>query len=139
MLKLHMSPVFAGAQVTLGPAPSFRLRGNLMFEGDGGDPVGELRNHQWRIQGRHFMVIHADPGSKVRFENASGSACEEAGPFEELYLVDGSIFGEKKLVAQFDEHNGNWRSAATLDAWAVVVVGPGEGARWRRGSPPRLT
>ena len=122
MVKLHMSPVFVGSHVTLGPAPWFRLVGNQLYQGSGGDPVGSLEDHQWMVHGRRFTVMQADPSSSLHFETAIGQASPPEGPFDELYLVDGAIYGDRRLIAQFDEHNATWRSARTLEPWPVVVV-----------------
>jgi hypothetical protein len=121
-VKLHMSPVFVGSHLTLGPAPWFRLVGNVLYEGARDDPIGALENHQWSVQGRRFTVMQADANSTLHFESAIGQASVPEGPFEELYLVDGSIYGDQRLVAQFDEHNATWRSARTLEPWPVVVL-----------------
>ena len=122
MVKLHVSPVFVGSHVTLGPAPWFRVVRDKLYQGMGEDVVVELRSHQWKIGGRHYTVMQADPRSSLHFESATGQAGEEQGPFEELYVVDGSIYGDKRLLAQYDEFNGTWRSARTMEPYPVVVI-----------------
>jgi len=122
MVKLHVSPVFVGSHVTLGPAPWFRVVRDQLFQGVGEDAVAQLRSHQWNIRGRHYTVMQADPDSSLHFESADGEPREELGPFEELYVVDGSIYGDKRLLAQYDEHNRTWRSSATMEAYPVVVI-----------------
>ena len=122
MVKLHVSPVFAGSHVTLGPAPWFRVVRDKLFQGLGEDAVAHLHSHQWNIRGRHYTVMQADPHSSLHFESATGQAAEELGPFEELYVVDGSIYGDKRLLAQYDEHSRTWRSARTMEPYPVIVI-----------------
>ena len=122
MVKLHVSPVFVGSHVTLGPAPWFRVVRDKMYQGIGEDVIAELHSHQWTIKGRHYTVMQADPRSSMHFESATGQAAEAHGPFEELYVVDGSIYGDKRLLAQYDEHNHTWRSSRTMEPYPVVVI-----------------
>ena len=117
-----MSPIFVGSHLTIGPAPWFKLMRHRLYQGEDPVPVGELRNHQWLIDGRHFTVMQAESGSTLHFETALGQASIEEGPFEELYLVDGAIYGDKRLLAQYDEHNRTWRSSRGMEPWPVVVV-----------------
>jgi hypothetical protein len=122
MVKLHVSPVFVGSHLTLGPAPWFRVVRDKLYQGLGEDVVGELKSHQWNIRGRHYTVMQADANSTLHFESATGQAGEEQGPFEELYVVDGSIYGDRKLLAQYDEHNRTWRSSRTMEPYPVIVL-----------------
>ena len=122
MVKLHVSPVFVGSHVTLGPAPWFRVVRDKLYQGVGEDVVAQLHSHQWAIRGRHYTVMQADPDSSLHFESATGQAAEQQGPFEELFVVDGSIYGDKRLLAQFDEHNHVWRSSRTMEPYPVVVI-----------------
>lgn len=122
MVKLHVSPIFVGSHLTLGPAPWFRVVRDKLYQGVGEDVVAQLRSHQWNIAGRHYTVMQADPQSSLHFESATGQAGEPQGPFEELFVVDGSIYGDKRLLAQYDEHNHAWRSARTMESYPVVVI-----------------
>lgn len=122
MVRLHVSPMFVGSHLTLGPAPWFRLVREKLFQGMGDDAVGELHRHQWTIRGRHYTVMQADAGSTLHFESATGQAAEQLGPFDELYVVDGSVYGDKQLLTQFDEYNHTWRSARTMEPYPVVVI-----------------
>ena len=122
MVKLHVSPVCVGSHVTLGPAPWFRVVRDKLFQGISEDAVAHLRSHQWNIRGRHYTVMQADPNSSLHFESATGQVAEKLGPFAELYVVDGSIYGDKQLLAQYDEHHHTWRSTRTMERYPVIVL-----------------
>ena len=122
MVKLHVSPVFVGSHVTLGPAPWFRVVRDKMYQGIAEDVIAQLHSHQWNIRGRHYTVMQADAHSSVHFESSTGQAAEEQGPFDELYVVDGSIYGDKRLLAQYDEHLRAWRSSRTMEPYPVLVI-----------------
>ena len=122
MVQLQMSPVALGSRLTLGPAPWFRVERHELREGPTERLVGLLRNHQWQIDGRHFVEVKATPGSTLQFEGPAGQAPREMGPFQSLHIADGAMYGDGKLLARFDEDTYMWRCVATREAWPCVVV-----------------
>jgi hypothetical protein len=127
MIQLKMSPALLGSRLTLGPAPWFRVDRNELRQGPTESLVGELRNHQWAVNGRHYAVVEATPGSTVRFASPTGGETRPTGPYREVRLADGALYADGKLVARFDDDTYLWRCIATHQAWpAVVVAAPGE-------------
>jgi len=122
MIQLNMSPPLMGSRVTLGPAPWFRVDRNELRQGPTESLVGELRNHQWSVRGRSFPVVEATDASTVQFSGPAGPVSRPFGPFRELRLADGALYGDGKLVARFDEDTYLWRCVETHEAWPAVVV-----------------
>ena len=122
MIRLQMSPALLGSRITLGPAPWFRVERNELRQGPTESLVGELRNHQWNVHGRHFTVVDASPGTKVEFAASHGDTSAAFGPYQEVRFADGAVYGDGKLIARFDEETYLWRCTSTQQAWPAVVV-----------------
>ncbi len=121
-MRLHMTPPFEGRHAVLGPAPWFKLVRNSLRMGPAGAEIGDLWNHQWRIEGRHFTTFRADPGSTIHFEAAAGAASTTRGPFEDLQMRDGALYGDGKLLARFDDRRQTWLSPDDRAEWPIMVV-----------------
>lgn len=126
MIQLNMTPPLLGSRITLGPAPWFRVDRNELRQGPTESLVGELRNHQWAVNGRHFSVVEANDASTVRFSGPGGPTSPTFGPYRELRLADGALYGDGKLVARFDDDTYLWRCVETHEAWPAVVVSPAD-------------
>ena len=121
MIQLKMTPPLLGSRLTLGPAPWFRVDRNELRQGPTESLVGELRNHQWNVKGRHFAIVEATPGSTVQFAGPA-SAAPPLGPYQDLRLTDGALYADGKLVAKFDDETYLWLCPDTHQAWPAVVV-----------------
>ena len=122
MVQLQMSPLALGSRLTLGPAPWFRVERHELREGPTERLVGQLRNQQWQVDGRHYAEVKATPGSTLHFEGPSGPTSHEMGPFQSLHIADGAMYGDGKLLARFDEDTYMWRCVTTREAWPSIVV-----------------
>lgn len=125
-MRLHMTPPFLGQAAILGPAPWFKLVRNSLRMGPSEGEVANLQNQQWRIEGRHFTTFHADPGSTLHFESAAGPASTLRGPFDDLQMRDGVLYGDGKLLARFDEGRQMWLSPDDRAEWPIMVVSSNE-------------
>lgn len=123
MVQLRMSPPLLGSRLTLGPAPWFRVERNELRQGPTESLVGELRNHQWNVNGRHFAVVEATPGSTLQFAGPGGMATTPTGPYRELQMADGALYADGQLIARFDDDTYLWRCARTHKAWPSLVLG----------------
>lgn len=119
-----MAPDLLGSRVTLGPAPWFRVERNELRQGPTESLVGELQNHQWNVHGRNFAVVEATPGTTVHFDGHGGTVSQSYGPYREMRMADGALYGDGKLIARFDDDTYLWRCADTQKAWPAVVVTP---------------
>src|SRR3954471_11337598 len=122
MVRLEMSPPLVGSRLTLGPAPWFRVERNELRQGPTESLVGELRNRQWNVRGRHFSIVEATPGSTAQFANPAGGVSPAYGPYEDVRMADGAVYGDGKLLARFDDETYLWRCAQTQKAWPAVLV-----------------
>lgn len=122
MVRLQMSPTLLGSRITLGPAPWFRVERNELRQGPTESLVGELRNHQWNVNGRHFSVLDAGPGTRVQFAADQGPVSAEFGPYTDVRFADGAVYGDGQLIARFEEDTYLWRCVSTHKAWPSVMV-----------------
>ena len=122
MVRLQMSPPLLGSTLTLGPAPWFRVERNELRQGPTESLVGELQNHQWNVRGRHFTVVEATPGTTLQFAGPAGPVSPPYGPYHDVRLADGAVYGDGRLIARFDDETYLWRCALTHQAWPAVVV-----------------
>lgn len=122
MVLLNMSPALPGERLTLGPAPWFRMERNELRQGPTESLVGELRERQWRVGGQRFAMVEATPGALLRFAGPVGPSSSSYGPYRELRIADGELYGDGRVVARFDDDTYLWRDAQTLQAWPAVVV-----------------
>jgi hypothetical protein len=65
MIHLRFEGVPSEADLTLGPAPWFRVAGNFVRQGPDGDITAIFRNHYWEVQGRHYISISATSRSPL--------------------------------------------------------------------------
>jgi hypothetical protein len=110
------------AHLTLPSAPWFRVERHELRAGPTERLVGHLSNRQWRVEGNQYGELQALPGSTLHFEDAYGPATRELGPFQSLRISDGTLIGDGKLLARFDEDTYLWRCAATREAFPCLVV-----------------
>ncbi len=122
MVQLRMTPALAGSRITLGPAPWFRVERNELRQGPTEGLVGELRDHQWNVNGRHFAMLEATPGALLEFAGPAGPMAAPLGPYEELHMADGAMYADGQLVARFDDDTYLWRCPATHEAFPALVV-----------------
>ena len=122
MIRLQMSPSLLGPHITLGPAPWFRVDRNELRQGPTESLVGELHDHQWNVGGQRFTVVEATPGSTLQFASPSGPVSPSYGPYQDVRMADGAVYGDGKLIARFDGETYLWRCAETHEAWPAVVV-----------------
>lgn len=122
MVQLRDSATPAAARLTLPSAPWFRVERHELREGPTERLVGQLSDRQWRVEGHQYGELQAVAGSTLHFEDASGSATRELGPFQALQIADGAMYGDGKMLARFDEDTYLWRCPATREAFPCVVV-----------------
>ena len=122
MVRLEMTPPLVGASITLGPAPWFRVDRNELRQGPTESLVGELHNHQWNVHGRHFNLVEATTGATLQFASPNGPSSPAYGPYADVRLADGAVYGDGKLIARFDDETYLWRCADTQQAFPAVVV-----------------
>lgn len=129
MISLSFKGVFPGDAASLGPAPWFRIAGNFVRQGPGGDIVATLRQHSWDLGGdTHYVRWDCAQPAMVHFEDAQGGATEAQGPFASLAAHDGVLRADEQLlVAKFYEETQLWHMFKTETYWPAVVINPAPG------------
>jgi hypothetical protein len=114
--------VMHGQNLTVGPAPAFRISGNFLRQGPAWEIAGEYKRHHWEVQGRHFTRWLTQGTALVHFEDAAGGATEDFGPFESISTSDGVMYCGKDLFAKFLEESQLWHCYVTETFWPVLIV-----------------
>lgn len=122
MLQLKFESPMGGSPVTVGPAPYFRVGGNMMHLGSDRRPVAEYKNHSWEIEGKHHTRYVADGRAVIYFENLMGDATEPFGPFTECSASDGVVYADGQLFAKFVEETQLWHCFPTDTYWPTIVI-----------------
>jgi hypothetical protein len=125
MIYLHFAGSSPADSVTHGPATWFRLDGGHIRQGPDGAIVGEyLSNHQWEVRGKFFTRYDFLEPAVIRFEDATGGASEEFGPFARVYAADGVMYADGHLFARFADDSKLWHCYPTNSHWPAIVVKP---------------
>jgi hypothetical protein len=122
MLELRFRGLAPYHDATLGPAPWFRIAGNQIRQGPDASVVAQLERHQWALQERYFTRFECQGRAGLRFENAAGGSTGEFGPFSILYVVDGAVYGDERVIAKFAEETQLWHCFPTETYWPVLVI-----------------
>lgn len=122
MIRLHFESVIPEHAVILGPAPYFRISGQVIRRGPGNEIVRRYRNHFWEIQGDMFSRCDCRDNASIHFEDAFGGASEFFGPFRPLFMSDGTVYADHEPFAKFVEEARCWHHCATNVRWPVLVV-----------------
>jgi hypothetical protein len=122
MIHLRFEGVPSEADLTLGPAPWFRVAGNFVRQGPDGDITAIFRNHYWEVQGRHYIRYFCDEPFTVNFEDVAGGRGIRLGPFSKLWVEDGVLHADGFLKAKFHEHTQVWHCYETDTYWPVLVI-----------------
>jgi hypothetical protein len=122
VVELRFEGLSRHQTVTVGPAPWFRLAGNHIRQGPGDAVVAQLVRHQWSV-GEHFFSRFDCRGEvHVGFEDMAGLPSAAFGPFTSLYVVDGTMFAEDRVLAKFAEETQLWHCFPTETYWPVLII-----------------
>ena len=126
MIRLRFSGGDTGEQVTVGPAPWFRVSGNYVRMGPHGTICGTFNMHHWEVDGHHFPRYDSMSEEPVvlHFEDAAGGPTGDFGPFTRLYAEDGVMHADGTLFAKFIEETVLWHCFPTETYWPVLIIKP---------------
>lgn len=122
MINLRFEGGLSGPDLTLGPAPWFRVAGNFIRQGPHGAIVGSFRNHYWEVQSRRFVRYFCEQPYSVHFEDHAGGEGVRLGPFSKLWMEDGVLHADDLLKAKFHEQTQIWHCYETDTYWPVMVI-----------------
>jgi hypothetical protein len=107
---------------TLGPARRFRVAGNFIRDADTGNILARYHNHFWDVNGQHYTGYECKDAATLRFADAEGGSSDAYGPFPGLYVADGSVYGNDKLVAKFVDQTLLWHDHQADAFWPNMFV-----------------
>jgi len=123
-MRLHVAAPLLGHGLTLGPAPWFKVDRTSLVMGPLGMPVGRFVDHQWEIRGRSFTSFDLDEDVTVILEGAPGTPTWELGTYEDLRIIDGALYGDKRVIATYDDERDAWASTRDGTHWPAVLIMP---------------
>lgn len=128
MIRLKFESVGMGDAVSIGPAPYFRIGGNMIHQSGHRESIAEYKNHSWEVKGKHHTRYVCEGPSLIHFENLMGDATAAFGPFKEFAAADGVLHADGELLAKFVEETQLWHCFPTDTYWPTIVISePREG------------
>ena len=102
----------------IGPAREFRIeRASLLIDGN---PFAIYTDGTWDCSRLSGTSIPIGPEAMIRCEN--GSFYCTHGPCKLVRLVDGSIYADDLLLAQFDEDKKEWVLTKDKSRWPRIII-----------------
>lgn len=117
----------APSELSVGPAPRFRVVGRSLQMGPRADEFASYRDGQWSSDGRVFAVLESETPTLVQFEGGQLSAPEVFGPFDTVQITNGEVRwgpGIHQVLAVFVEETETWQLALGGKGAGVVVLSP---------------
>ena len=122
MLSLHFRGTTPLRQSTLGPAACFRVAGNFIRDGETGNILARYHNHFWDVDGVHYTSYECREPVVMRFEDFEGGSSDSHGSFPGVYVADGSVYANDKLVAKFMDTSLLWHDHETDTFWPNMIL-----------------
>jgi hypothetical protein len=122
MIQLLFGGVSKIHDVSLGPAQGFRVAGNFIRELPSGDVVASYHNHQWQVGSSHFSRYDCTQPTLIHLEAADGTRTAVFGPFNKLFVADGTLYADEDLFAKFIDETLNWHSYRLETYWPTLVI-----------------
>jgi hypothetical protein len=127
MITLHFRGSSPLRHSTLGPAAQFRVAGNFIRDASTGQILAKYHHHFWDVGGAHYTSYECREPVLMGFEDAEGGRGDFYGPFPSLYVADGSVYANDKLVAKFMDTTLLWHDHESDTFWQnMILAGPGE-------------
>ncbi|HLS86254.1 MAG TPA: hypothetical protein VK043_08140 [Burkholderiales bacterium] len=125
VLELIGSPT---GKAALGPAPWYRLDGARLFAGDAARPLAEYSNGFWHTDTAHFSTVQCHASCTCHFERGTALAEDVEGPYADVSLFGGVLWGDEQALARLDPSTGLWRLLRTGNDYGCIS--------WRPASRP---
>jgi hypothetical protein len=122
LITLHFDGFQQHHGTTVGPAEGFRVAGNFLRQLPGEHVVGQYARRQWHVNGRHFSRYDCRDSCRVYFLDAGGARSETFGPFEMLFVADGTMYAGDQLFAKFIDETLLWHSFELENYWPSLII-----------------
>jgi hypothetical protein len=96
--------------VSLGPAPSYLISGDVLCIGPDWSIAAVYRDHAWEFRGSRFVRFQFT-GQRLTLSDLDGAAHGPSGrfgPFDEVLMLDGTLFTDDQPFAKFVEETFAW-------------------------------
>jgi hypothetical protein len=128
--------------VTLGPAQSFLLSGDVLCIGPLWYVAAVYRGHAWEYQGRRFVRLEflGEGMTLVDFDDARAGQSGRLGPCDSVLLADGVLFVDDRPFAKLAEETFVWNIFETGASLRNILIEPDRavGPYSRRDGPTIL-
>ena len=96
--------------ITLGPALSFLLSGDVLCIGPLWYVAAVYRGHAWEFRGRRFVRLEfvGEAMTLVDFDGARAGQGGRFGPSDSVLLADGVLFADDRPFAKLEEEAFVW-------------------------------
>lgn len=126
MISLLFKGMAAHQNATLGPADAFCVAGNFIRDADTDEILARYHNHFWHVGELAFTHYETQGRVTMHFDDGRGGQTEHYGPFEKLYIADGSVYRDDKLLAKFSDEALTWRDMQTETYWPLMLLSAAE-------------
>lgn len=106
------------AELTLGPAPWFRISSNGISKGPEGTLVAPLAGNSWICNGQRYQTAHIRHRAHVQFEDRLGNAGKTIGPHAKFDLINNVLLADGEPLAKL---TSLWHVYQTETEWPVVL------------------
>jgi hypothetical protein len=122
VIRLKFEALQEARSITVGPAVGFRVAGNFLRELPSNAVLGEYTRHQWHVRSGHFSRYDCPDVCHVYFADAEGTLSKSFGPFDRLYVADGTMYTREKLFAKFIDETLLWHSFELESYWPSMII-----------------
>jgi len=112
--------------ITLGPAQSFLLSGDVLCIGPPWYVAAAYRGHAWECRGRRFVRLEflGEGMTLLDFDGARAGQGGRFGPSDPVLLADGVLFADDRPFAKLDEETFVWRLFGTGTSLRNILIEP---------------
>ena len=122
MIRLKFEGFQDAHSIFVGPAQGFRLAGNFLRLLPDNVVLGQYERHQWHIGDGYFSRYECSDRCRVLFADAEGTPSTSFGPFDSLFVADGTMYAHDKLFAKFIDESVLWHSFELESYWPSLII-----------------
>lgn len=122
MIHLRFEGETRDRDAVLGPAPCFRVSGNVIRQGPEQEIVGVFQSGCWQVRARRFLRYFCEEPCMVSFEDRTGIEGPRIGPCSRIWVEDGMLHTDDILKAKFHERTQVWQVFESATYWPVMVL-----------------
>jgi hypothetical protein len=122
VIELHFEAMQKQQCITVGPAEAFRVSGNFLRKHPSSEVIGYYARRQWHVRDGHFSRYDCRVPCRVYFLDPDGAESEKFGPFDHLFVADGTMYAGDQLFAKFIDENLLWHSFELENYWPSLII-----------------